>query len=48
MPDKILNSLKNSSIVHWSHINFNGEYDLTRSFSKNYRLIEYDEIKPLV
>ena len=37
--DDILKSLKNSSIVHWSHINFYGEYDFTRSFKKIHRLI---------
>ena len=48
MKDEILTSLKNSSIVHWNHINFNGEYDFTRSYSKNYRLIDYKETKPLI
>lgn len=28
--DEIIKILKNSSIVHWSHINFYGEYDFTR------------------
>lgn len=27
--NKIINALKNSSIVHWQHINFYGEYDFT-------------------
>jgi TnpA family transposase len=26
---KIINSLKNGSIIHWQHINFYGEYDFT-------------------
>ena len=35
--DKIINTLKNGSIVHWQHINFYGEYDFTE------RQIEGDE-----
>jgi TnpA family transposase len=27
--EKIMNSIKNGSIVHWQHINFYGEYDFT-------------------
>jgi hypothetical protein len=27
--NKIINALKNGSIVHWQHINFYGEYDFT-------------------
>ena len=37
--DEIRKALKNSSIVHWSHINFYGEYDFTRSSKKIHRLI---------
>lgn len=32
-------TLKNSSIVHWSHVNFYGEYDFTWSFKKTHTLI---------
>ena len=28
--DEIIEALKNSSIVHWSHINFYGTYDFTK------------------
>jgi hypothetical protein len=27
--NKIINSLKNGSIIHYQHINFYGEYDFT-------------------
>ena len=37
--DEIRKALKSSSIVHWSHINFYGEYDFTRSSKKTHRLI---------
>lgn len=43
--DKILSALKSSSIVHWSHINFYGEYDFTRSSKRIHRLIALDESK---
>ena len=36
---EIINSLKNGSIVHWSHINFYGEYDFTRSSKRVHNLI---------
>jgi TnpA family transposase len=36
---EIINSLKNGSIVHWSHINFYGEYDFTRSTKRVHNLI---------
>jgi len=28
--DEIVEAIKNSSIVHWSHINFYGTYDFTK------------------
>ena len=28
--DEIIDAIKNSSIVHWSHINFFGTYDFTQ------------------
>lgn len=43
--DEILSALKNSSIVHWSHINFYGEYDFTRSSKRVHRLIALDGTK---
>ncbi|QSZ43184.1 Tn3 family transposase (plasmid) [Sulfurimonas aquatica] len=42
---EIITALKNSSIVHWSHINFYGEYDFTRSSKRIHRLIALDETK---
>ena len=36
---------QNSSIVHWSHINFYGEYDFTRSFKKVAKLIAIEDKK---
>ena len=35
----IVKTLKQSSIIHWSHINFYGEYDFTRSSKKVHDLI---------
>ena len=43
--EKILNALKNSSIIYWNFINFYGEYDFTRSSKKIHRLIVLDETK---
>ena len=28
--DEIIEAIRNSSIVHWSHINFFGTYDFTK------------------
>jgi hypothetical protein len=28
--DEIIDAIKNSSIVHWTHINFYGTYDFTK------------------
>ncbi len=36
--EDIIKSLKNSSIVHWSHINFYGEYDFTYTKGSNFDL----------
>ena len=43
--DDILKALKNSSIVHWSHVNLYGEYDFTRSFKKVAKLIALEDKK---
>ena len=43
--DEIINAIQNSSIVHWSHINFYGEYDFTRSFKKVAKLIAIENKK---
>ena len=46
--EEIITSLKNSSIVHWSHVNFQGEYDFTKSYMKNHRLVAINKTKPLL
>jgi len=43
--NEIINILKKSSIVHWGHINFYGEYDFTRSSKRIHRLIALDDSK---
>ena len=43
--DDIIATFKKSSIVHWSHVNFYGEYDFTRSSKRIHRLISLDESK---
>ena len=43
--DEILKALKNSSIIHWSHINFYGEYDFTRSSKRIHNLIAIEDSK---
>jgi TnpA family transposase len=43
--DKILKALKNSSIIHFSFINFFGTYDFTNYSKKVYNLIAIDEQK---
>jgi TnpA family transposase len=45
---EIIKALQNSSIVHWSHINFYGEYDFTKKYKKVCTLIEIDENQKLV
>ena len=45
--DEIIRAMKNGSIVHWSHINFYGEYDFTRSYKKITHLIAIDEDKSI-
>lgn len=42
---EILKALKNSSIIHWSHINFYGEYDFTRSSKRIHNLIALEGSK---
>jgi len=46
--DEILDALKNSSIIHWSHINFYDKYDFTRSYKRIHRLITLEETKEFV
>ena len=41
--DDIIEALKNSSIVHWEHVNLYGEYDFTRSFKKVAKLIAIED-----
>ena len=43
--DEILTALKNSSIIHWSHINFYGIYDFTNYSKRVYNLIAIDKEK---
>jgi len=43
--DEILKALKNSSIIHWSHINFYGEYDFARSSKRIHNLIAIEGSK---
>ncbi len=43
--DNIIEALKNSSIVHWSHVNLYGEYDFTRSFKKVEKLVTIEDKK---
>lgn len=40
-----MSALKNSSIIHWNHINFYGEYDFTRYSKRIHRLIALDDTK---
>ena len=46
--DKLIKILKNSSIVHWSHINFYGEYDFTKHSKKISNLIDIDDTKKFI
>ena len=41
--DEILQAIKNSSIVHWSHINFYGEYDFTKRSKRVSSMIRLDK-----
>lgn len=43
--DEIIKAIENSSIVHWSHINFYGEYDFTRRSKKIEALTAIDPTK---
>jgi len=43
--DDILEALKNSSIVHWSHVNMYGEYDFNRTYKKIVKLIALEDKK---
>lgn len=40
--DEIIKAIKNSSIVHWSHINFYGEYDFTKRSKRVSSMIRLD------
>lgn len=41
----MIESIENSSIAHWSHINFYGEYDfLDESYKKN-GMIDIEAVK---
>jgi TnpA family transposase len=46
--DKILDALKNSSIVAWAHINLFGIYDFQSHSKRIHRLITLDELKGFV
>jgi TnpA family transposase len=46
--DEIFDSLKNSSIVHWQHINFYGTYDFTNYSKRVCNLITIDKEKELI
>lgn len=41
--DEIIQAIKNSSIVHWSHINFYGEYDFTKRSKRVSAMIRLDK-----
>ena len=40
--DEIIQAIQNSSIVHWSHINFYGEYDFTKRSKRVSAMIRID------
>ena len=46
--DEILFALKNSSIIHWSHINFYGEYNFTHYSKQIYSLISQNDKRDLL
>lgn len=41
--DEIIQTIQNSSIVHWSHINFYGEYDFTKRSKRVRSMIRLDK-----
>jgi TnpA family transposase len=41
--DEIIQAIKNSSIVHWSHINFYGEYDFTKRSKRVSSMIKLEK-----
>jgi len=41
--DEIIQAIQNSSIVHWSHINFYGEYDFTKRNKRVSAMIRLDD-----
>jgi len=43
--DEIIKAIQNSSIVHWQHINFYGEYDFTKRSKKIEQMIAVDDTK---
>lgn len=46
--DEIIKAIENSSIVHWSHVNFYGEYDFTRRSKKIKALTAVDLTKGFI
>jgi len=44
---EIIRVIQASSIVHWSHINFHGEYDFTKLNRKNSSYLKDMEFKIL-
>lgn len=40
--EEIMQAIQNSSIVHWSHINFYGEYDFTKRSKRVSAMIKLD------
>ncbi len=45
--DEIIQVIQNSSIVHWSHINFYGEYDFTKRSKRVSAMIRIDKEETL-
>jgi hypothetical protein len=46
--DEIIKTIQQSSIIHWRHINFYGEYDFTkldRKDTKYIKDIDYTQLK---
>ena len=45
--ERIIKAIQNGSIVHWSHINFYGEYDFTRLDKRHEEYFNVDALKNL-
>ena len=41
---EIINAVKNGSVVSWSHVNFQGEYDLSKKSLRNAVEFNLEEI----